>query len=97
LKSEIAKLEMQLNRNNKELEKQAKLKAAQSAPSSVKEAQLQSEVDKCMVRKLAMFRFDHRLIEYAEHTEMFNLQVEHEEYRDYKMHALCVLSSFRTI
>ena len=44
-KSEVSRLEAALARRKSELERQSK---ARSAPTSVKEAQLQGEVDKCM-------------------------------------------------
>jgi hypothetical protein len=44
-KSEVSRLEAALGRKKSELERQSK---ARSAPTSVKEAQLQGEVDKCM-------------------------------------------------
>ena len=44
-KSEVSKLEAALVRRKSELERQSKTR---SAPTSVKEAQLQGEVDKCM-------------------------------------------------
>ena len=44
-KSEVSRLEGLLTRKKSELERQGK---ARSAPTSVKEAQLQGEVDKCM-------------------------------------------------
>lgn len=44
-KSEVSRLEGLLTRKKSELERQGK---ARSAPASVKEAQLQGEVDKCM-------------------------------------------------
>jgi hypothetical protein len=49
LKSDVSRLDAALAKSNKEVEKQSKLKAAHSAPSSVKEAQLQGELNKCMV------------------------------------------------
>jgi len=44
-KSEVSRLEAALARRKSEIERQSK---ARSAPTSVKEAQLQGEVDKCM-------------------------------------------------
>jgi len=44
-KSEVSRLESTLARKKSELERQSKIR---SAPTSVKEAQLQGEVDKCM-------------------------------------------------
>ena len=44
-KSELSRLEAALARKKLELERQSKVR---SAPTSVKEAQLQGEVDKCM-------------------------------------------------
>jgi len=44
-KSEVSRLEAALGRKKSELERQSKIR---SAPTSVKEAQLQGEVDKCM-------------------------------------------------
>lgn len=44
-KSEVSRLEAALTRKKSELERQSKLR---SAPTSVKEEQLQGEVDKCM-------------------------------------------------
>jgi len=44
-RSELSRLEAALTRKKSELERQSKVR---SAPTSVKEAQLQGEVDKCM-------------------------------------------------
>ena len=44
-KSEVSRLEGALGRKKSELERQSRIR---SAPTSVKEAQLQGEVDKCM-------------------------------------------------
>lgn len=74
---------------------QAKLKAQvsyQSASSGTREAQLQSEIDKCMVSHfLDSFPTTTRINGLmAEHSEMLYVQAEHAEYCDYEVHALCV-------
>lgn len=49
-KLDLRKLEEGFLRSRKEVERQAsKLKVASTGPSSLKEAELQGEVDKCMV------------------------------------------------
>lgn len=80
LTSELRKTQEALTLANLTIERQRKGGETKAIPSSQKEAQLQKEVDKCMVRARRVSRpcvspADYESI--AEHSQMFNVQAEH--------------------
>lgn len=94
-KQDLAKQEEAAVKKKVQLDKQiAKAKATANSHHSsggAREAELQEEVDKCMVGPptISTSRLLNRR-SLPEHSEMLDLQTEHAEYRPYEVHALCV-------
>lgn len=92
--AELRTLEENMIKSQKEAERQAaKMKSMsqhQTSTSSSREAELQTEVDKCMVHlSCASSGVDHdELTVVAEYPQVLDVQTEHAQYRAYKVYAL---------
>lgn len=88
-RAELRKLEESLIKSKKDTEKQAtKLKSMSTSSGNAKEAELQSEIDKCMVRCRRPVLVCHASDVLAEPPEVLHLPHEHAQHRHHEVHAL---------